>query len=211
MPGGLLATVIAHLSTLYNNLIHAADSSIRPEKELAYLALVTSQDEQEEQQQQSPGDAQQLPSIPEASTSQQPVTSPMEIDGAGSAEHVVNKPLVQEPAALADGDTDMAQPDPPQAESQPMMATETKDGVTEIKAYKPPAGPPPPLPPRPQQKRHSTTYTGEMMFGKQHDVSEAMDNCLFQIEACVCSCVPRWLSECHALEADIDLKQCAGS
>lgn len=36
----------------------------------------------------------------------------------------------------------------------------------------------PPLPPRPK-----TEYsTSEMMFGRQHDVAECMDNCMFQIE-----------------------------
>lgn len=69
------------------------------------------------------------------------------------------------------------------------MAIEGKDGVTEISPYQPPSSQPPPLPPRPkpqQPPRHkSTTYTGEMMFGKQHDVSEAMENVMFQIEAFV--------------------------
>ncbi|KAG8912155.1 ubiquitin-specific protease ubp2 [Tulasnella sp. 417] len=36
---------------------------------------------------------------------------------------------------------------------------------------------PPPLPPR------KKATEGGMMFGKQHDVSECMDNCMFQIEA----------------------------
>ncbi|KAF7303125.1 USP domain-containing protein [Mycena kentingensis (nom. inval.)] len=36
---------------------------------------------------------------------------------------------------------------------------------------------PPPLPPRKPE-----TSGSEMMFGKQHDVSECMDNCMFQIE-----------------------------
>ena len=34
----------------------------------------------------------------------------------------------------------------------------------------------PPLPPRPK------AATTDMMFGKQHDVAECMDNCMFQIE-----------------------------
>ena len=38
----------------------------------------------------------------------------------------------------------------------------------------------PPLPPRPVTK---ASADGPMMFGKQHDVSECLDNCLFQIEA----------------------------
>lgn len=165
---------------MYSNLIHATSSSIKPEKELAYLALVTSQDEEEEQQ--SP-DTQILPSIPEGAPPAAPTTSPMELDDATASQEPFEAAVSQKPTK--DSDVDMVNTE--SSKQEPMMATETPDGVTEITAYKPPSSAPPPLPPRPQQKRKSTsTYTGEMMFGKQHDVSEAMDNCLFQIEACVC-------------------------
>ena len=36
----------------------------------------------------------------------------------------------------------------------------------------------PPLPPRPRAQFSAS----EMMFGRQHDVAECMDNCMFQIE-----------------------------
>ncbi|CAH7683133.1 ubiquitin carboxyl-terminal hydrolase, partial [Phakopsora pachyrhizi] len=44
---------------------------------------------------------------------------------------------------------------------------------------------PPPLPPRPAKNRSlAVTDSGShMMFGRQNDVSECMDNCLFQIQA----------------------------
>ncbi|KNF05984.1 hypothetical protein PSTG_00976 [Puccinia striiformis f. sp. tritici PST-78] len=44
---------------------------------------------------------------------------------------------------------------------------------------------PPPLPPRPNHSKTLTTIESgsHMMFGRQNDVSECMDNCLFQIQA----------------------------
>ena len=48
-----------------------------------------------------------------------------------------------------------------------------------------PAGPPP-LPPRRTSAKKpfmADSVGGAMMFGKQHDVSECLDNCLFQIDA----------------------------
>ncbi|KAF8531532.1 hypothetical protein JB92DRAFT_2691869 [Gautieria morchelliformis] len=47
-------------------------------------------------------------------------------------------------------------------------------GVAEDKVNKPP-----PLPPR---RKPEVTSESVMMFGKQHDVAECMDNCMFQIE-----------------------------
>lgn len=45
--------------------------------------------------------------------------------------------------------------------------------------------PPPPLPPRPNRSRSVAAIDSgsHMMFGRQNDVSECMDNCLFQIQA----------------------------
>ncbi|KAF8581701.1 cysteine proteinase [Ramaria rubella] len=49
-----------------------------------------------------------------------------------------------------------------------------RDGATENKENKPP-----PLPPR---RKPDVNTESVMMFGKQHDVAECMDNCMFQIE-----------------------------
>ncbi|KZO91240.1 cysteine proteinase [Calocera viscosa TUFC12733] len=62
-------------------------------------------------------------------------------------------------------------------------AKEQPNGVVE--APRPPEAPkrPPPLPPRASTKRVEVQSDSFMMFGRQHDVSECMDNCMFQIEA----------------------------
>ncbi|KAG8844943.1 ubiquitin-specific protease ubp2 [Tulasnella sp. 330] len=72
----------------------------------------------------------------------------------------------------ADGDGDVAM-----ASSQFSQLQEHYDGIV------PPLNEkrtPPPLPPR---NKTAAGDGGIMMFGKQHDVSECMDNCMFQIEA----------------------------
>lgn len=169
------------MSSLFSNLIHASSTSIRPEKDLAYLALVTSQDEQEETslppQQQNTATFSQEPNA-------EPVTSPMEMDES-RAQSLPEPPAV---ASSASGDgSGAAHQSSQRVNEAPLVAQETKDGTTEIVPYQPPSSQPPPLPPRPQNqppaKSRSSIHTGEMMFGKQHDVSEAMDNVMFQIDA----------------------------
>ncbi|CDZ97295.1 Ubiquitin carboxyl-terminal hydrolase [Phaffia rhodozyma] len=70
----------------------------------------------------------------------------------------------------------------PEAEVHPYAPVEsqkTRDGLQKTSAL----SNPPPLPPRNKMVVPKDVGNGAMMFGKQHDVSECLDNCLFQIEA----------------------------
>ncbi|KAA1097497.1 ubiquitin-specific protease ubp2 [Puccinia graminis f. sp. tritici] len=68
-------------------------------------------------------------------------------------------------------------PPPPPKATAPLIIDLTDD------SNNPP--PPPPLPPRPNRSKSVTAIESgsHMMFGRQNDVSECMDNCLFQIQA----------------------------
>jgi ubiquitin carboxyl-terminal hydrolase 25/28 len=63
-------------------------------------------------------------------------------------------------------------PKPAQAEASSSRPKD-KDGDVKMDS--------PPLPPKPARKRTEVNDSG-MMFGRQHDVAECMDNCMFQIE-----------------------------
>lgn len=66
---------------------------------------------------------------------------------------------------------------------------------------------PPPLPPRRTSAKkpfEADATSGAMMFGKQHDVSECLDNCLFQIDAALDSAKLQQTNE----HADSVVKEC---
>ncbi|PLW54729.1 hypothetical protein PCANC_03669 [Puccinia coronata f. sp. avenae] len=93
----------------------------------------------------------------------------------------------KEPAApvkdlvMADASPAVPSSDPEPAASKAGSAPFVID-LTDDSAH-PPA--PPPLPPRPNRSRSMAAIESgsHMMFGRQNDVSECMDNCLFQIQA----------------------------
>ncbi|KAG0146217.1 hypothetical protein CROQUDRAFT_44674 [Cronartium quercuum f. sp. fusiforme G11] len=81
---------------------------------------------------------------------------------------------------------------PSRAQTLPINKDETNANdsgqepiVIDLTDEVPNAALPPPLPPRPNRNRSlAVTDNGShMMFGRQNDVSECMDNCLFQIQA----------------------------
>jgi len=79
------------------------------------------------------------------------------------------------------GETSTAAPltaEPAQAPEQSMDTTDDVTPSAAATAQDKGKLVPPPLPPR----KNSTIEDSGMMFGRQHDVSECMDNCMFQIE-----------------------------
>ncbi|KAK9899710.1 cysteine proteinase [Cystobasidium minutum MCA 4210] len=226
------------LSQLFSELIHDKAASVRPTRDLAYLALVSSKDE----------DALASPALqpaPALSGGEAPNTTDgaeMAIDGepidqtvkANTADQVGTEGLaaaqsaeidtaaekVGSPSVLGKRNSDHFEDETAQMDIDPnastrkttspeavesalaasasssggegdLIAQAGEDGVMEIvpesrarKASIPAPqnapGTPPPLPPRTASTSIATT---NMMFGRQNDVSEAMDNVLFQIES----------------------------
>ncbi|KAG9023425.1 ubiquitin-specific protease ubp2 [Tulasnella sp. JGI-2019a] len=223
---------VSLLKELFWQLEWSTDPAIRPELELAKLALVTSKDEEEDEEGRSDGT--------NATTSTGATGETQATVQSGST-------LVDEPDAVKDLQAPMANvddatvpPDPLQAPIAPsnppvpvkgvaspssyehrrhsmMMDLDTEktqevhmliqgprratiapdgDGdanmgssqLTQVQDDKeegivPPLSEKPPPPPLPPRKKATAADGGVMMFGKQHDVSECMDNCMFQIEA----------------------------
>ncbi|KAI0328424.1 cysteine proteinase [Cubamyces sp. BRFM 1775] len=192
------------LAELFFNMEYCENPAITPEIELAKLALVTTQDEEEDEVDKAGTDSSNdtdatlvddlapRPTYDRVSSS--PLQSPtgsvlgkrsrdldssMDVDAsapvASPSERLeAAKTLTSSPTRHAQDATELIEDAiasssklPP---SEPSTDVEMKDESQASKA--------PPLPPRkPRQTDDSV-----MMFGRQHDVSECMDNCMFQIE-----------------------------
>ncbi|CAH7670145.1 ubiquitin carboxyl-terminal hydrolase [Phakopsora pachyrhizi] len=188
------------LQGLFYEMIHTPLSAVTPERELAFLALVLSKDESptvlpsNNQDSSASTDATLVDERPSfigpaynTATSSPPTVVPsstvlgkrksesISSDDEGEAEH----------GMIDDEDVKMAIDSKPTVaenrveDSQPEVLKSMVIDLTEE-----PTGPPP-LPPRPAKNRSlAVTDSGShMMFGRQNDVSECMDNCLFQIQA----------------------------
>jgi len=155
---------------------------VTPTIELAKLALVTSKDEEEEDEREetdSPNDTDAT--LVEDGPSRQPLrNSPGPSSSIPqkrpSAEVETDSPLSQSPkerdgfvmvpsmrsvsSKSSRGETSKAKRESPTGEGS---STSTKA----------PAAP---------RKKRTEIESGGMMFGKQHDVAECLDNCMFQIE-----------------------------
>ncbi|KAI9070249.1 cysteine proteinase [Trametes sanguinea] len=193
------------LADLFFNMEYCENPSITPEIELAKLALVTTQDEEEDDNDKAGTDSSNdtdatlvddmapRPTYDRATSS--PLQSPTESvlgkrsrDGDSSMDVDTAAPVAS-PSERIEAATKTA-PSPPGASMQD--ATDLINDAVASSSKLPPAdsqadvemkdesqsNKAPPLPPR----RTRTTDDSVMMFGRQHDVSECMDNCMFQIE-----------------------------
>ncbi|KAG9018788.1 ubiquitin-specific protease ubp2 [Tulasnella sp. 427] len=187
------------LRDLFRQLEWSTEQSVKPELELAKLALVTSKDEEDDVNSER-SDATNASSMRSQSTL---VEEPLPMGALVQAVPRDAGSPSSSTGAVAD---DSAPASPPVAESSETARhgslepthKSTVDGFVVVDrprrvtiAESTPkddedvamqdAGEgkknPPPLPPRKKPTE------GGMMFGKQHDVSECMDNCMFQIEA----------------------------
>lgn len=213
---------------------------MRPTRDLAYLALVSSKDEEtaslppaeqpttsgEETKENGNGAETKVDSEAAMPFINQVTASAAEGEGLAAAQSANNASRDQKlgsPSVLGkrtsdhfdedtgqmDIDTDgpaakTSSPEPIEKSEQTsrdrsgdatgMVAQNGEDGVVEIVAEyqartaslpqgeEPKARSPPPLPPR---TASTTIAETNMMFGRQNDVSEAMDNVLFQIESAI--------------------------
>ena len=181
---------VRQLSQLFSNMISSPASAVTPERELAYLALVSSRVEEI-------NDIVDTGTTHSASTPAENVAS-MQISHPTSGTGTETT-LVEEPGSFL----------PERAEQSTILQSSTKavhmpskgddetlsvqgiDDGQENGIITPPLPstqvPPPPLPPRPAEKRLSPNEAGQrrnslMQLGAQQDVSECLDNVMFQVE-----------------------------
>lgn len=133
---------VGALKTLFEALTHSPLQSITPDRELAYLALVSSKDEDESPTPSSPPLRPPPPSRPEK-----------------------------------------------EEESDSTLIEHQEEGFVVVhKENVPPVLTPPDTPPPPPPVRRRSS----ILFGRQQDVTECIENCMFQIESAM---IPRALDE----------------
>ncbi|CAE6436195.1 unnamed protein product [Rhizoctonia solani] len=175
------------LGGLFMQMMCAEDAAITPEVELAKLALVTSKDEEEDAAEQV--------------VTAEPVETPVKTDAAPEPV-ITEKPdevmeiQPTEQSGTTETQDETMQPSPPSTikddmdeDMKPVTAGDDKaqdgdDGDSMVVEM----GDDPPsvaeeVEAMPSRKKSTMVPdSGAMMFGKQHDVSEVFDNCMFQIE-----------------------------
>ncbi|KAH8099848.1 cysteine proteinase [Cristinia sonorae] len=185
---------VNQLAELFWNLEYSEIPAVTPTMDLAKLALVTSQDEEEDDQCGTATDASNdtdatlvddgpLPSrTQERSNSASPVVmSPGSMsDGSsvlGKRTRTDGPMDVDMDSAVDKGKDSYVVVEKPEASSSKGKAGHS--GSAEVEMVEDVSKPQPPaLPPRKPREVDDSV----MMFGRQHDVSECMDNCMFQIE-----------------------------
>ncbi|KAI0299946.1 hypothetical protein BC826DRAFT_906094 [Russula brevipes] len=174
---------VGELAELFWHLEHAEIASVTPTMELAKLALVTSKDEEDDNEQTATDSSNDTDAtlvedaLPRTGTvSGSPVGSP----GPSSPSVLGKRPRDKEIGSRMsiDSVTDkdnyvIISKSPDAGPSGAVSATEIE--MKDVEAPAQSGAKPPPLPPRKASE-------SVMMFGRQHDVSECMDNCVFQIE-----------------------------
>ncbi|BGP12273.1 hypothetical protein JCM10213_000032 [Rhodosporidiobolus nylandii] len=225
---------VALLQSLYTQLIHSS-TSVTPETELAYLALVPSK---EEEAFNAPDPAAPLPPPPASTTAETSrKVDEMTLSSPGSGAAVMGEEVkspggtsvlgkrkngaqqVQEgvddmvidsqpsasplPSPAPAGDAEMADAsadsaaeegriakrgrslDPAAASEASSVTLAAGEGEGKDEEMQPPA-----LPPRPREEEKKedkvdmeTQVSSYMAFGRQNDVTECMDNVMFQVEA----------------------------
>ncbi|KAI0296336.1 hypothetical protein B0F90DRAFT_1636470 [Multifurca ochricompacta] len=181
---------VSELAELFWHLEHADIASVTPTIELAKLALVTSKDEEDDIEQTATDSSNDTDAtlVEDAPPRVGPVTgSPVGSPGASSSSVLGKRSRDKEIGSrmsidsFTDKDNYVIISKSPDAGPSGLGGGSGGDGGAtqdvEMKEGEAPAqsGAKPPLPPR-------KTTESVMMFGRQHDVSECMDNCVFQIE-----------------------------
>ena len=191
-----MPVVVSQLANLFLQLENSDAPSVTPTLELAKLALVTSKDEEED-------DPDRVGTDSSNSTDATLVDEPMPLRDSASpqpkspssgASSVLGKRprsyvrrKSAEGVSVEDQDKDKdgyVLVSKASGSNTPVTTTADPEGdvqmdITETGAQNAVAPKAPPLPPRPKTTQPSSSG---MMFGRQHDVAECMDNCMFQIE-----------------------------
>ncbi|KAH9486398.1 putative ubiquitin carboxyl-terminal hydrolase 2 [Psilocybe cubensis] len=194
---------INQLAELFFHLEYSENPAVTPTIELAKLALITSRDEEEDEMDKGGTDSSNdtdatlvddgplrssAPEYPQTIRSPSSPNSvlgkrPRDMERQNTAMDV-DVPLIQSPKDKDGFNFSPSQKDPSssgsnssraEASSSKLLAKGT-DGDSKMLSV--PTSQKPVPPPRKRVETNDST----MMFGKQHDVAECMDNCMFQIE-----------------------------
>ncbi|KAI0756006.1 cysteine proteinase [Daedaleopsis nitida] len=197
---------VSLLADLFWNMEYCESAAVTPAIELAKLALITSQDEEEDETDKArtdssnDTDATLVDDLAPRSAFDRSPSPPVQLQSPKSPSGSVlgKRARDVDPENAMDVDTPAHTPPPPGTTVGSPMAEETAEFVqSEASSSRNVASgsgreadvemqdasqvgekAPPPLPPRKARQ----TDDSVMMFGRQHDVSECMDNCMFQIE-----------------------------
>ncbi|KAG8711513.1 ubiquitin-specific protease ubp2 [Ceratobasidium sp. 423] len=184
---------VKHLSGLFMQMAYADDAAVTPEIELAKLALVTSKDEEEDAAGQTvTTEPAEIATKPEDTTDTAADAKPDEVMESQPTEQpsaaetqdteMQSRPASPPSTIKDDADEEMKPPTPPTADDEKAQDGDDGDSMVVEIGDDPPSAPGE-LEIMPSRKKSTMVPdSGAMMFGKQHDVSEVFDNCMFQIE-----------------------------
>ncbi|KAH7886262.1 hypothetical protein F5I97DRAFT_2027572 [Phlebopus sp. FC_14] len=192
---------VSQLADLFWQLEFCEAAAVTPTMDLAKLALVTSRDEEDDEADRGGTDS----SNDTDATLVEDCSSPGRLPNNSSADSVLGKRPRDEKNGLSmDVDEDLGQllqspvsdtekngyvmvshPSSPRRSKSPRLdaASSSSASMSVTPKENGPQGDEgiikkPPLP----ERKAQTSSESVMLFGKQHDVSECMDNCMFQIE-----------------------------
>ncbi|KDR85578.1 hypothetical protein GALMADRAFT_53377 [Galerina marginata CBS 339.88] len=185
---------INQLAELFFNLEYCDAAAVTPTVELAKLALITSRDEEEDEVDKGGTDSSNdtdatlvddgpsrmvVMQSPGRSSSSVLGKRPRDLDRQRN-EMEVDSPLSQSPKerdgfVVVPSQRDTRSPEPIAEASSSKAPLVDQDGDTNM-AVAPAAQKPVSV------RKRVEANDSTMMFGKQHDVAECMDNCMFQIE-----------------------------
>lgn len=195
---------VNQLAHLFFNLEYCEQPAVTPTLELAKLALVTSKDEDEDEVERGGTDTSNDTDAtlvdddpqPHLTATENPTRSPARSPGSilGKRPRDVGKEPsamnVDEPAGEPSSSqssrrdtpssTVIACPTPRRPEQMGTIVVDLEKNEPALSDSPPPLETPEPRPAQPARK--PTMESSGMMFGKQHDVAECLDNCMFQIE-----------------------------
>ena len=173
---------VAQLGELFHQLIHANALSVRPERELAYLALVSSRAEELEAEHSLVPETGTLSEIVD-NKADAPAPPVLSSDPAAIVDpHPTSASSITDTAATVGDSMDTTADEPISAENEASTAAASALPSSA-----------PPLPPRPVCKSTVAESTSAalppparrnslMQLGAQQDVSECLENCMFQLE-----------------------------
>ncbi|KAL4070474.1 hypothetical protein J3A83DRAFT_4525436, partial [Scleroderma citrinum] len=191
---------VSQLADLFWQLEYCESAAVTPTMDLAKLALVTSRDEEDEEADKGGTDSSNdtdATLVEDSSSRVANANSSSSILGkryregqGGSVPMDIDEGSPKTPASDAEnnGYVMVSHPSSPRRSKSPRIASgsssSTQDAtpsLVERTETVQPVGDASKKPPLPARK---PTITSEsiMLFGKQHDVAECMDNCMFQIE-----------------------------
>ncbi|EIW87195.1 cysteine proteinase [Coniophora puteana RWD-64-598 SS2] len=190
---------VRYLADLFWQLEYCELASVTPAEELARLALVTSRDEEDDEADRGGTDASNdtdATLVEDGPASVQPPAALSRRDsilGKRSRDEVAMDVDSSNSSKPSTSTSTAEQVESPRRSKFPRLRGEANAGLSaantaktataetqdvEMQTQQAEVPKPPPLPARKSQVASESV----MMFGKQHDVSECMDNCLFQIE-----------------------------